>query len=61
MVHVSSLRLKMTIQLARKAQIAFILTKEVTVLAKYSYFAHVFLEKPSNVLPEQTKVNEHTI
>ena len=51
----------MTIYLAKKAQIALLLAKKVTVLTKYLYFADVFLEKSVNILLKQTKVNEHTI
>ena len=38
-----------------------LLTKKVTILAKYSDFANVFLEKLENRLPEQIEVNEHAI
>ena len=51
----------MTIHLARKAQLALLLTKEVTVPVEYSDFADVFLEKSANVLPERTEANEHAI
>ena len=60
-VHVSSLRLRMTIHLARKAQLALLLIEKVTVLAKYSDFADVFLEKSANILSEQTGVNKYGI
>ena len=60
-VHVSSLGSRMTIHLARKAQLALLLAKEVIVLINYSDFANVFLEKSANVLPERTGANEHTI
>ena len=61
MMHVSSLRLKMTIHLARKAQLALLLAKEVTVPTEYSDFADVFLEKSANVPSERTGANEYTI
>ena len=51
----------MTIHLARKAQLALLLAKEVTVPTEYSDFADVFLEKSANVFPERTKANKHTI
>ena len=53
-VHVSfpSLRLRMTINLAKKTQIALLLAKKFTIPAKYSDFANVFLEKLANVLLE---------
>ena len=40
---------------------AFLLTKKVTVLAKYLAFADVFLKKWANVLPKQIGVNEYAI
>ena len=61
MVHVSCLGSKMTIHSARKAQLALLLAKKVTVLAKYLDFADVFLKKSANVLPEWTGVNEYAI
>ena len=60
-VHVSSLGLRNTIHQARKAQMALLLAKVVTVLAKYLDFADVFLKESSNILPKQIKVNEHVI
>ena len=60
-MYVSSLGLKMTIHPARKAQLALLLAKKVTVPTKYSDFADVFSEKPPNVLPERTGANEHVI
>ena len=51
----------MSIHLARKAQLALLLTKKVTVPTKYLNFADVFLKKLANVLPKRTKVNEHAI
>ena len=61
MVHVSSLKSKMTIHSARKAQLALLLAEEITVPTKYSDFADVFLGKLANVLLEQTGENEHAI
>ena len=60
-VHVSSLKSRITIDQARKAQIALLLAKKVTIPTKYSDFADVFLEKSANVFLEQTRVNEHAI
>ena len=51
-VNVSSLGLKMTIHLAREAQLAFLLAEKVTVPTKYLDFTDVFLEKLANVLLE---------
>ena len=60
-VYVSFLELKITIHLARKAQIALLLTIKITVLAKYLDFADIFLEKLANILSEQIGVNKYTI
>ena len=60
-MHVSFLRLKITIYPARKAQIALLLAEKIAVLAKYSDFANIFLEKSANILLEQTEVNKYTI
>ena len=38
-----------------------LLAEKVTVLAKYSDFANIFLKKLANVFSEQIKVNEHAI
>ena len=51
-IYVSSLGSKITIHLAKKAQITLLLAKKVTVLAKYSDFADIFLEKSANILLE---------
>ena len=60
-VHISSLslRLWMTIHPIRKAEIALLLDKKVTVLAKYFNFADVFLEESTNVLLKQNGVNKY--
>ena len=51
----------MTIHPAREAQLALLLTEEVTVPVEYSDFADVFSEKSANVLPERTGANKHAI
>ena len=56
-----SLGSKMTIYPARKAQVALLLTKKVTVLAKYLDFADVFLKKLAEILPEYTGINNYAI
>ena len=61
MVHVSSVGSRMTIYPSRKAQLAMLLGKEVTVPTKYLDFADVFLEKSANVLSERIKANKHVI
>ena len=40
---------------------ASLLAKEVTVLAEYLDFANIILEKSTNVLLKQTKVNKYVI
>ena len=60
-MYVSSLESKMTIKPVRKLQLALLLAKKVTVLAKYLYFVDILLEKSANILPEQIGVNEHAI
>ena len=49
------------IYLARKAQIALLLAKEVTISAEYADFVDVFLKESVEMLPERTGINEHTI
>ena len=51
----------MSIHPAKKAQLALLLTKKVTVPTEYSDFADVFLEKSANILLAQTGANEHAI
>ena len=60
-VHISSLKSRMTIHSAREAQLALLLAEKITVPAKYSDFANVFLENLANIFPEQIRVNEHAI
>ena len=50
LMHVSSMRLRITILPARKAQIALLLAKKVSILAQCLDFANVFLEKSANIL-----------
>ena len=50
-----------SVQPDKKAQIAFLFTKKVKILDKYSDFINVFLEKKALVLPEQTKFNQYAI
>ena len=51
----------MTIHPARKAQLALLLAKEVTMPTEYLDFADVFSAKSANVLQERTGANEHAI
>ena len=61
MVHLSSLELRMSMHSAKKAQLALLLAKKVTVPIEYLDFADVFLEKSANILPERIGANEHAI
>ena len=60
-VHISYLGSRISIQPARKAQLALLLTEKVTVQTKYSDIADVFSEKSAKVLLERTGTNEHAI
>ena len=60
-VYVSSLGSRMNIHSARKARLALLLTKKVTVPTEYLNFADVFLKNPAKVFPERTKGNEYAI
>ena len=60
-IHVRSLRLKMSIHPARKTLLALLLTKRVTVLTKYLDFANVFSKKSANLLSKRIGANEHAI
>ena len=63
MVHVSFLSLgsKMTIHPDKKTQITSLLIEKVTVLAEYSDFADILSKESTELLLEQTGVNEHAI
>ena len=60
-VYVAFFTSKMTIYLAREAQIALLLTKEINILEKYSNFADVFLKESAEVLSKRTRINKHAI
>lgn len=61
-VHITFLSLSsMIIHLAREAQIALLLAKEVKISSKYLDFLDVFPEEKTSVLLGQTKLNQHTI
>ena len=60
-VHVASFTSKMSIHPARKAQIALLIAKEVTMPAENSNFADVFAKESAEVLPERTGINKHAI
>ena len=60
-MHVSALGPKITIFPAKKAQIALLLAKKITILAKYLDFADMFLEELANVVSQQTRLNKHAV
>lgn len=45
----------------KKAQITFLLTKEVKISNKYMDFVNIFSEMKALVLPEQTEFHEQAI
>ena len=63
MVHVDFLSLKsrMIIYLAKKAQIILLLVKKVIIPTKYLYFVDIFSKNLAKMLPEQIRVNEYAI
>ena len=60
-VYVTFLNLALRISSDKKAQIAFLLTKEVKIPDKYSDFIDIFSKKKALILSEWNKLNEHTI
>ena len=60
-VHIASLNLVPGIYPDREAQIAFLLTKKVKILDKYSDFTNFFSKEKALVLPERTELNKHAI
>ena len=61
MVHISSLKSRMTIHPAKEAQLALLLAKKVTVPTEYLDFADIFSEMSANILQERTGANENAI
>ena len=59
-VHMTSLS-TMAIYLARKAQIASLVTEEIKILTEYSDFSDVFLKEKALILSEATELNQHAI
>ena len=45
----------------QKTQIVLFIIKKVTIPAKYSDYADVFLKKSAKVLSAQTGINDHAI
>ena len=60
-VHMALPTSKMIIHPARKAQIAFLIAKKVTIPAKYSDFAGIFLKESAGVLAKRTGINKQAI
>lgn len=56
-----SLNFKMTTHLAWKAQIALLVVKKVTVLAKYLDYSNIFSKKSVVELSKHSDINEHSI
>lgn len=51
----------MLIYPARKAQIALLVAKKITILAKYLDFANMFLKKVAPELLKCSDINKHII
>ena len=51
----------MAIYLAKKAQIALLVTKKVQILIKYLDFLDIFLKKKALILLKTIKSNQHAI
>ena len=60
-IYVNFLNLAPGIHPEREAQIAFLLTKIVKILDKYSDFTNIFSKKKALMLPKHTKFNEYAI
>ena len=60
-VHVTSLNLKITVNLARKTKIALLLAEKVIIPAEYTDFVNVFLKELAEILPERTDINKYAI
>ena len=60
-VHVAFFISKMLIHPTRKAQIALLIAKKITMPAEYLDFADVFSKELAEGLPECSGINEHAI
>ena len=60
-IYVVSIIPKITIHLARKAQIALLITKKVIIPVKYTNFANAFSKKLAKVLLKQIVINKHAL
>ena len=63
MVHIRFLSLdsKLTIHIIQKVQIALLLAKNLTALAKSTDFIYIFLKNLSKILPKPTSILKHAI
>ena len=52
---------KITIYLAWKAQITFLIAKKITILIEYADFSNVFSKKLGKVLPKRINIFKYTI
>lgn len=60
-IHITYLKTKKSIYLAKKAKIALLLVKKVIVLKEYSDFADIFLRKWAAELIKDFNINKHII
>lgn len=60
-VYITCLTSKILIYLTQKAQIAWLIAKDVIVLTEYLDFLDIFLEKLVVELSKRSDINEYTI
>ena len=60
-VHVAYLGAKMAMHPARKAQVASLFAKEISVFEEYANFSDVFFKESAAMLPNGWDINEHAI
>lgn len=61
MTNISSLAIKITICLARKARILLLLVEKITILIGYLDFPYIFWSESAKILPKQTRSHEYFI
>lgn len=59
--YISSLAINITTHVIEKLQISLLLDEEIFILAKYSNFANVFLNKSAKILPKDIEAQKHII
>lgn len=59
--HIGSLAAEITIYLARKVELFFLLVKKIIISAKYLDFANIFPKKLPQMLCKQSRANKHII